>query len=136
MKTNNSIEERDALLFGSYKTECYGPLGRSAPQFVGLDLSKLKWLVQNGYLKSNDQHNGAPSAEEFLAFMAKHPNARLGGYAVNRRDESYIGLDSISFETSSPEAIADFAGRFYHADDFQTDWFEEKQVCVCFAWWD
>ena len=131
-----SIEERDALLFGSYKTERYGPLGRSAPQFVGLDLSKLKWLVQNGYLKSNDQHNGAPSAEEFLAFMAKHPNARLGGYAVNRRDESYIGLDSISFETSSPEAIADFAGRFYHADDFQTDWFEEKQVCVCFAWWD
>ena len=101
-----------------------------------MDSNKLRWLIQNGYLKSDDVHNGAPSAEEFLMFLTKYPNARVGGYAVNRRDECCIGLDSVSFETSSPEAIADFAGRFYHADDFQTDWFEEKQVCVCFAWWD
>ena len=127
MKMNKDVETRDIKLFGEYDPNKY--MG-GIRNFDQIDVSTLKWLVENNYANPDEQQNLAPSIQEFIDFMETHEGYFAGGYAVSeKRDDYRVSIDNISRNTDIPtkDEIAAFVNFASSADELDAKGF---------AWWD
>lgn len=127
-KYSKDEEIRDKIIFGEYdKTKYMGGIRR----YSNLDVATLNYLIAMGFADPQDKQNEAPTIEEFLQFLEKHPKFTAHGYVVSSEREDYrLSVEGVQCETMGDvldvNDVADFGDMFHDADEFE--------VTPTFAW--
>lgn len=126
MKNLNKNEKRRNLLLRFDHPKFLGGVER----FNSVDLTTLKILLKEGFADPEDAQNSAPTFNEIVEFLEKHPKFTAHGYAVSSSRSDYrVTLEGISgpddLTHSELEGFVTFAHR---ADEFQ--------IHPPYAWWD
>lgn len=120
---------REQLIFGQdYDPETYAPGG--IRQFGNLSFKKAKELMERGFLPPKDKQNDAPTAQEFVDFMAAHDpdNWTLHGYSVSpEREDVRVTIEGIeSVGPLTDHDMVDFLRTFLLANKLTAE--DEKPV--------
>lgn len=97
-----------------------------------IELATLEQLFRERFLDPNDRQNEAPSAQQFLFFIQKHPETVAHGYAISPLRSDYrITIDGLSVDPSF--ATKDMTLAF---TEFCKDADELEIENGLWAWWD
>ena len=132
--SNANANIREQIIFGrNYDPAAYAH-GGVCP-FRDLCYGKAKRLLDEGYLPPEDKQNDAPTAQEFLDFMAAHDpdNWTLHGYSVSpTREDVRVSIEGIrSLRPLTDHDMVDFLRTFRSATKLIAE--DEKPV---YCWYD
>lgn len=126
---NKDYKRRDSIIFGRYCKELYKFGG--IRHFEGLDVIRLKMLLDENFIDPGDRQNLAPSVKEIYEFMKMYPSYKAHGYAVSiDRDDYRVSIEGV--EKGSPEdslkEYIEYMQLFRYADEFNNGtmycWFD------------
>lgn len=120
----NNVKERDRLIFGkdSEEIEWMGGCARfgyeSLTEYPPLNLSKVLWLMENGFLDM-EPWNWCPGATVFVNFMKKYPQVLAHGHAISSdRDDCRVTIEGLHCKGNiTDEMIEDFEAINKDADE-------------------
>lgn len=117
--TISDADLREQLIFKQdYNPDAYALGG--IRRFENLSFHVATELMERGYLSPEDKQNYAPTAQEFVRFMATHnpENWLLIGYSVSpKRKDVRVTIEGIkSIGPVSDHDMADFLRIFRQAD--------------------
>lgn len=101
---NLDYKRRNQIIFGRDEA-------RDCERFSGLTLETLKQLFKEKFIEPDDSQNSAPTAEQMLEFMEKHPGVTAHGYAVHHSREDYrVTIEGLEYEGDvDTELMGEFA---------------------------
>lgn len=126
---NKDIKRRDEIIFGKYDPNEYRGGIR---YFTRITVDKVRQLVDEGFMSTEDRQNFAPSVGELIKFAEKwNKNYVFSGYAViDTRDDYRVSIDTIDSVGGIGSNVEqrEFYKLIKDAD--------EKEIEYGHAWWD
>ncbi len=98
-----------------------------------LSLSVVAQLYEEKFIDPNDRQNLAPTAQEILAFMCRHPSALASGYMISpERDDYRVTIETVELPTkdATPAARQEFETLCKNANEL------DIQGDFLYCWWD
>ncbi len=98
-----------------------------------MTLPIIAQLYEERFIDPNDRQNLAPTAQEILAFMCRHPSALASGYMISpERDDYRVTIEAVELSTkdATPAARQEFETLCKDADELET------QGDFLYCWWD
>lgn len=126
---NKDIVARDKIIFGKYRPSTYKFGG--IRHFEGLNVKKLKQLLDLNFADPEETQNFAPTIIEIYEFMKKYPEYTAHGYTVvDTRDDYRVSIEGVEKgnPSDSVEEFQDYMNLFSGMDEFDTStmrcWFD------------
>jgi hypothetical protein len=120
---NQEYNNRDAIL--GITPVLYKSPSDSVRKFSGLSIQKLDQLLAGKFIDPDFSFNNAPTAREFIDFMAAHPLLTAHGLVTNYDRKDYKvtiqGLDIMDSAMVNPMMKKDFQEFCIDADSLFTD---------------
>lgn len=116
MKYNYDDKRRCEILGMSYPPKYLG----GCQSFMGLTLSQLNLLLDEGFIDPEECQNCSPNTMEFKAFLEEYPEATLHGYIITPDRSDYrMTIEGLEYHGDvSREMLSDFIDMFRTADEF------------------
>ena len=123
---NGNYKVRNQIIFGEASE------WQDIKRFKGLSLMKLKELIQNNFIGSEESQNCSPTVGTFIELMERYPKLTAHGYCVTHQREDYrVSIEGIEFHGKvENNMLIDFVNLCRQADEFTAN---ENHL---YAWWD